>query len=1342
MSPVNMRARRGSKCCLIAALLALAAGPAMTAPAAGHAHFKVNALYLESGPGRDWAYTVKRDRWGFLWIGTDNGLRRYDGYEYRVFNYNPEDAGSLGSSLVSSILIDSGSNLWVGGRVISAFNAATETFDNYPLTGGNLIWGMVEGPGEILWVVGEKFGLIGFHMRSRETIYHSLNEAPEDGSQKVPDIITEVISDSRDPSVLWMTASTGLYRFDTRTRKVQRIYSVEELGQARIAATSGLRMDSRGNIWMTSESGLYVIDPQGKRYRRYRHEENNPRSISTDILTSIFIDSRERVWIGTDKQGAHLYQPDTDDFIHIPASGSEPEVFGPGNIVDIYEDDDGSLWFSVGPYGVQRISRHLEKFISIGSGPGDLQLSWDLLLDLLEDRDGNIWIATDGGGLNRYDPESGRIDKFFHDPNDPHSLSSNTVLSLEEDRRGRIWIGTWAGGLNRLDPETGVFTRYRNDPAAPVNRTIGNDKVFQIVEDEEGWLWLSLWNFGLQRFNPDTGEFVTFHFNDPDDTSGLVDGSINAIEASRHGWRWIGGYLGLEKYDPRTQRFSRVPLGKESHEIFDLYEDAKAVLWVATSEGLIRYTAETAAIRNYTIADGLPDLFVASIEQDRNGRLWLGTRGGLVLFDPERETFETFDKFDGLPANEFGRFSHLFSRDGTMYFGGTKGLVLFNPEKMPRNTRVPNIVLTDLELFQKQVVPGKSPYLPRQINLLDRLVLPWDQRDITLKFSALDFISPTKNRYRYRLKGLEKDWTEVDSSRRRVRYTNLDPGKYQFQVTGSNNDEVWNEHGVKLDLVIVPPWWMTWWARLLAVALGLYAVYGFTLWRIRVIRRRERELSVEIEERRAAEKALSLEIEERRAAEAKLFHIAYHDALTGLPNRLWLLERLDEQIKRVKSEAGYRFALMFIDGDRFKQINDTHGHQLGDLILIAAATRLQALLPDRYKVARLGGDEFTVLAEEASAEGEIVEWCNRIIAAFNEPFRVEKNTLFFKVSIGLVFCKDQYAYPGQILRDADIAMYKAKERGRGTHQIFDSEMREQTLETARLEADLYKAFEQNQLFLVYQPIVNLQTGNLSGFEALVRWRHPDKGLIPPDKFIPVAEESGMIFTLGAWVLRQACSQLAAWIKEYKLEKPPTLAVNLSSLELNQSYFLAQVDRMLQETGIDSRLLKLEITESTLMENSESMNLLLDELRARNIELAIDDFGTGYSSLSYLDRLPVQVLKIDRRFVDGITQDGSGGSSIEIVKATISLAHSLNIMVVAEGIETEQQYQLLKSHGCDFGQGYHIAKPLSSEDAVRFMGYEPNPRAAVNIPANSDLFANTDGFPKTPGVRRRHRDRKQ
>jgi diguanylate cyclase (GGDEF)-like protein len=1300
-----------------ALLLFIAAGHTMAAPGS----FKVNTLLLESGSSRDWVNTLCRDATGYLWVGTDNGLRRYDGYEYTVFSNDPANPGSIGSNLVWSLLIDSEQKLWVGNDQLSAFNAETETFDNYPLnlSGGHVIWSMAEGPGRILWLSASS-RLIGFDMRKREIVYDTLN-MPMSNARDVPEAIAAIIKDRRDPSILWMASTNGLFRFDTKTFQVERIYSVAELGNPKLVVTSSrLAMDLDGKIWLTSGNGLYVIDPEKKTFRHYHREKGNPRSLSTDILVAVFVDSKGRVWVGTDKQGVHLYQPATDDFIHIPASATEPGTFGPAGISEIFEDKEGSLWFAVSSFGVQRISEHLEKFTAIGAGPGEQQLSGELMTELVEDRDGDIWIGSDGGGLNRYHPGSGKITKYFSDPDNPRTLSANSVLSLEEDSKGRIWAGTWMGGLNRIEPKTGKVTHYKYDPTAPVSRTIGNNNIFQIEEDKDGWLWLSVWNQGLQRFNPDTGEFISYKHDDK--STGLLNGCINAIETSRRGHTWIGGYLGLEKYDSATGRFFQVLSANETQTIFDLYEDPNGNLWLATSKGLTRYNPDTGAIRHYTVADGLADPFIASIEQDARGNLWLGTRGGLSRFDPVKETFETFDKFDGLPGNEFSRYSHLRSSTGLMYFGGTNGLVVFDPDNLPRNTHVPNIVLTGLELFQKPVMPGMSQYLPRTLNLLDTLTFPYSHRDVTFEFSALDFISPTKNRYRYRLKGLEDGWTDVDSSRRRVRYTNLDPGKYQFQVIGSNNDGVWNETGKQLDLVIIAPWWMTWWARAFAIALCLYGIYGFTIWRLRVIRGHARELAAEIED--------------RRAAEAKLFYIAYHDALTGLPNRLWLLEQLEKQIQRAKSEHGYRFALMFIDGDRFKQINDTHGHQLGDFILDSAAKRLETLLSEKYKAARLGGDEFTVLVEAVESEDEVIEACDRIITAFNEPFQVEQSPLFFKVSIGVVFCGGQYSYPGEILRDADIAMYKAKERGRSTHQIFDSKMHEHTREMARLEADLYKAFEHNQLFLVYQPIIDLKTGRLSGFEALIRWRHPGKGLIPPDKFIPIAEESGLILILGSWVLRQACTQLVAWMREYRLETAPTIAINLSSLQLNQSHFLEQIDHMLEETGINSNLLKLEITESTLMKNSEAMDLLLDELRSRQIELAIDDFGTGYSSLSYLDQLPVQVLKIDRKFVDGLIAEDGSGSSIEIVKATISLAHSLNIKVVAEGIETKEQYELLKAYGCDFGQGYYIAKPLNSEDAARFMGHEPNPRANVQIDTNSEILGNTGKFAKFSLTRRR------
>lgn len=662
-----------------------------------------------------------------------------------------------------------------------------------------------------------------------------------------------------------------------------------------------------------------------------------------------------------------------------------------------------------------------------------------------------------------------------------------------------------------------------------------------------------------------------------------------------------------------------------------------------------------------------------------------------------------------------------------MYFGGTEGLSIFNPAHIPLNEVAPQIHITRFELFQQQITSHNSEYLSNPLTHTETISLPYEMRDLAFEFSALNFISPQKNRYRYRLTGLEENWTEVDSSRRHVRYTNLDPGQYLFEVMAANNDGIWSPTPKQLEVIIAHAWWQSWWARALFTLMGAALVYSFIYWRLYQNKLRQQQLqklvsektaelasanasvhqlNVELEHRvELRTRELSVEVEERRSAEAKLFHMAFHDPLTGLPNRPWLLQQLEHSITQAQHSHG-GFALMFLDGDRFKKINDTHGHLLGDNLLIAASERLVSILPPNCHAIRLGGDEFTVLVKSLRSNEELIELAKSIISAFDEPFTLEQLQMFFRVSIGIVSCQTQYSKPEEVLRDADIAMYKAKEKGRGRYQMFDSLMRSQELEVSALEADLYLAMERNQLFLVFQPIISLKTEKLVSFESLLRWHHPVQGLIPPDRFIPLAEETGLICEIGLWVFHQACLQLSRWQKLVGEENLPTIAVNLSAVQLNQPDLIERLDIILEQTQVKGKHLKLEITETALMESTEAVNTLLGSLRERSIELAIDDFGTGYSSLSYLDQLPVQALKIDRSFVDSlINRDEAHEGAQEIVKATISLAHSLNVKVVAEGIETQDQWDFLLAHQCDFGQGYLIAKPLMSEDATEFLQQE-------------------------------------
>jgi diguanylate cyclase (GGDEF)-like protein len=433
----------------------------------------------------------------------------------------------------------------------------------------------------------------------------------------------------------------------------------------------------------------------------------------------------------------------------------------------------------------------------------------------------------------------------------------------------------------------------------------------------------------------------------------------------------------------------------------------------------------------------------------------------------------------------------------------------------------------------------------------------------------------------------------------------------------------------------------------------------------------------------------------RRQAEAQLAHDAMHDALTGLPNRALFLRHLEAAIQTATHTPNYQFAVLFIDLDRFKLVNDSLGHTIGDIFLMAIAHRLQHCLRDSDLVARLGGDEFTVLIEPIQDQTEAIHIAERVLNSLCTTFNLRGHNLFASASVGIVIGSANYQQAADLLRDADLAMYRAKASGRGCYALFNQDLHTQILKLLQLESDLRLALARQEFVLFYQPIVDLETRQIKGFEALLRWQHPQKGLIGPDEFITMAEETGLIVQLGEWVLREACQQLATWKESYSDCIELSISVNLSSKQLREPDLIQRIDQILAETALEGRYLCLELTESGLIGDEEMALPTLNSLRHRNIQLSIDDFGTGYSSLSYLLRFPIDYVKIDRSFISRMTMDSE---NYEIVRAITTLVRSIGIATIAEGIEDPQQVDQLKLLGCQFGQGYLFSRPMEAQQA--------------------------------------------
>jgi PAS domain S-box-containing protein len=913
---------------------------------------------LEDGLSQNTVFALLQDHQGFLWVATQDGLDRYDGYTFTEFKNDPQDANSLSLSSVISLYEDRQGMLWVG------------------------TWGG---------------GLNRYDPRSGQ--FTRYQNHPDDPSSLSHDIVTAIQEDRQGR--LWIgTCGGGLDLLDRQTGKFTRFqndpHDPDSLSSDNVAT---IFEDATGGLWIgtgcysNAGAGLNRLDPASGKFTRYRNDPKDPASLSSDNVAAIAQDASGALWVGTGGYtlkgaGINRLDPQTGQVQRYQHDPHDPASLGNDDIMRLMIDSSGVLWASTWGSGLDLADLNAAgsgaalRFTHQRNNPYDpTSLSSDIVWALLEDRSGVFWVGTGNGGLNKLNPQVQRFGLYRNNPGDPASLSHDAVGPVLEDSHGRIWVGTLGGGLERFNRQSGRFINYaapENDPFSEQANTY-----LALYEDQDGTLWTGSLA-GLGRFDPASDQ-TTYYRNDPADPDSLLNNNVTAIQQDRSGRLWVGTLVGLDWFDPTSGRFTHMQIpgldsvfrlfldsdgalwvgtwgqgafrldpqtvsgGKASYTryvhdpenpasladngVISILHDRAGTLWFGTQAGLDRFDPATQAMTHFQESDGLANNNVLCMLEDSQGRLWISTNRGLSRFDPRDQSFRNYYAPDGLQSNEFDSGSCALSRAGEMYFGGQSGLNVFRPQAILDNPLPPPVAITAFRVFNEPTPADLSGETPIQ--------LTYNQNFIGFDFVALDFHTPQHNQYAYMLEGFDKDWV-MAGTRRYASYTNLPGGNYTFRVKASNNDGVWNEVGAAVPIHIIPPIWETWWFQAAGV-LGLLAVLvmGVRL-RLEGVQAQNRRLEALVGQRTQelsqANQQLAVEVEQRKTAEAALAQKAADD-----------LQQSEARFRAIFDNAAVGMALMTLDR-HVVEINHTAevitGYSVEEMRLMDPAEL--ALSEDRY----------------------------------------------------------------------------------------------------------------------------------------------------------------------------------------------------------------------------------------------------------------------------------------------------------------------------------------------------------------------------------------------------------
>lgn len=844
---------------------------------------RFSSITSENGLSNNSVWDIIMDSRGFMWFSTMDGLNRYDGIDFKLYRHDPNDTNSLSDSLIYSIYEDTEGYIWIGtwSGGLNRFDPRLEEFTRYihdpenpQSMSDNSIKGIYEDRDGQIWIGTLNNGLNMFE-RETETFIRYTSD-PEDPTTINGNGAYSIIEDMN--GYLWVGGfRSGLSRLERKSGSFTT-YShnpddAESLNTDHVYALSS---DSNGLIWIgTIGGGLNKFDPVANIFTHYTHDPADPHSLSDNIIYDIFEGENNGLWIGTRRGGVNYFNKETEQFTSFMHDPADPFSISGNGITSLYEDNNGILWLGTRENGISILDNNMKDFHLLRNRPDIINsLSSNSVRAIFEDDLGYIWIGTLGGGISVYNRDTEQFTHYLHDPGNPDSLSSNEIYTIASDSNGNIWIGTSGGGVDRFEPETETFLHYRHDPNN-ANSLIHNS-VQAIYEDSTGLFWFGTASQGLNSYDISTGLFKLYR-NDPKDQDSISGNSIWAIYEDSDNRLWFGTPKGLDLWDRQKDSFVHYqsdPGDKNSlsHDtVQSIYEDSKGRFWVGTlGGGLNKFDREKEKFTYYREKDGLTNDVIYRILEDAQGNLWISTANGLSKFNPETEQFTNYDTRDGLQGKAFTWGAGFKDSRGVMYFGGPHGLTYFHPGDITLNTNVPPVVLTDFKIFNQHVQIGSESPLKNAIEFTEEITLSYTENSFSFEFAALNYTIPEKNRYRFKMDGVDKDWIQTDYTRRFANYTRLKPGNYVFRVQGSNNDGVWNSKGVVLNITIIPPMWRTWWAYVLYAFLIIAGILGYIRLRIRSLEAKRRKLEVKVLQRtkQLSESNERLEIAKEKADSA------------------------------------------------------------------------------------------------------------------------------------------------------------------------------------------------------------------------------------------------------------------------------------------------------------------------------------------------------------------------------------------------------------------------------------------------------------------------------------------